>query len=559
MLLESNRLHQKIKRLKEELAREKELRKEAERQLKICKESELSNDIVQRIDSLEITEPTNIGLVIGFSISEELHRSEGNGNISKCIANRIPEATGNLNETRQNMICAGEEATNLFNTLSKIITEENTTEIRKIYKEYFEWSKSYECFSPSINKNEQHSEKFISLCEELYYRETKVCSQEAWNIYQKLFINLPSFNFLPDIWIFDIIDRFVFKYQCTALTTQDENWNKNAVINHLNGILTQPSAKLRCSAFLGLLKIYIFVEENSSILELLNDFEIENFSELDYDVQIRELYKIGFAYLLAGKCSEASNCFMALLETLKNNSVDENTKGTITKYNEDVMRCLAFSTFHSSKIKRNVPKPIVSTIENTYTIDIEDWKDGKIESFWNFFFECSPYICRQEPSSREWKAQNLKNIKFCLQNVTRWKPMRNLKGLLKMCDVLEMIPKSIMPMTTDSDIRFFCDNNNGLLRLVNSKSSGIEKVLQDFPNIHQKETLTLLIMQYHKILRKHKSEEKVLAFGRKFVNVLKKIGHSGAINVDDAMCYIREVSKISMEAANKLVEDQYKF
>ncbi|UMM20979.1 hypothetical protein L5515_016026 [Caenorhabditis briggsae] len=559
MLIESNRLHQKIKRLKDELARERELRKEAERQLKICKESELSSDIVQRIHNLEITEPTNIGLVIGFSIFEELPRSEENGNRSTCITKKIPEATENLNETRKNMICAGEEATNLFNKLSKIITEENTTEIRKFYKEYFERSKSYECFSSLRNTNEQHTEKFISLCEELYYRETKVCSQEAWNIYQKLFLNLPSFNFFPDIWIFDIIDRFVFKYQYTALTTQDENWNKNAVIIHLTWILTQPSTKFRCSAFLGLLKIYIFVEDNSAILELLNDFEIEYFFGLDFDVQIRELYKIAFAYLLVGKCSEASNCFMALLESLKNILMDENTKETATKYNEDVMRCLAFSTFSNSKSRRNVPKPIVSTIENTYKTDIEDWKDGKIERFWNFFFECSPYICRQEPSSREWKAQNLKNIKFCLKNVTRWKPMRNLKGLLKMCDVLEMIPKSIMPMTTDSDIRFFCDNNNGLLRLVNSKSSGIEKVLQDFPNIHQKETLTLLIMQYHKILRKQKSEEKVLAFGRKFVNVLKKIGYSGSINVDDAMCYIREVSKISMEAANKLVEDQYKF
>ncbi|PIC49866.1 hypothetical protein B9Z55_008331 [Caenorhabditis nigoni] len=559
MLIESNRLHQKIKRLKEELAREKELRKEAERQLKICKESELSSDIVQRIHSLEITEPTNIGLVIGYSISEELPRIEENGNRTACITNRIPEATENLNETRKRMTCAEEEVTNLFNKLSKIITEEKTTEIRKFYKEYFEWSKSYECFSRLRNKNEQHSEKFILLCEELYYRETKVCSQEAWNIYQKLFLNLPSFNFLPDIWIFDIIDRFVFKYQYTFLTIQDENWNKNAVINHLTWILTQPSAKFRCSAFLGLLKIYIFVEDNSAILELLNDFEIEHFSELDFDVQIGQLYEIGFAYLLAGKRSEASNCFMALLENRKNTSMDENTKGTATKYNEYAMRCLAFSTFSNSKIGRNVPKPIVSTIEKTYKTDIEDWKEGKIESFWNFFFECSPYICRQEPSSREWKAQNLKNIKFSLQTVTRWKPMRNLKGLLKMCDVLEMIPKSIMPMTTDSDIRFFCDNNNGLLRLVNSKSSGIEKVLQDFPNIQQKETLTLLIMQYHKILRKQKSEEKVLAFGRKFVNVLKRIGYSGTINVDDAMCYIREVSKISMDAANKLVEDQYTF
>ena len=63
-------------------------------------------------------------------------------------------------------------------------------------------------------------------------------------------------------------------------------------------------------------------------------------------------------------------------------------------------------------------------------------------------------------------------------------------------------------------------------------------------------------MQYHKILRKQRHEERILAFGRKFVNVLKVIGYSGRINVEDAMSYIREVSKISMEAANKLVEDQ---
>ena len=39
MIIEANRLQQKIKRLKEELTRERELRKEAERLLKIFKDS----------------------------------------------------------------------------------------------------------------------------------------------------------------------------------------------------------------------------------------------------------------------------------------------------------------------------------------------------------------------------------------------------------------------------------------------------------------------------------------------------------------------------------------
>lgn len=538
MIIESNRLHQKIKRLKEELAKEKELRKEAEKQWKMLKES-VATSTGGRSQVLEMTEPTNIGLVIRTPIIDSASKDE------HLPRNTLPAFT----KLADTSFHKSEGVSKLLTKLAKMIEEQRKAEIGACYKDlHCNFPiKSIETWKNAEPKNLL----FQMLCQELFHRQGNGNPEESWRSYQELFSALPSHLFLPDVWMYDIIKEFVLRFQnesnCSATP-----WNKDSVVGSLTTLFSNLSS-LQSLSLIGLLQLYSFLEDHSAISEVLSRLDVVKAQELDREVFIKISYEIGFAYLMAPKCLEASKYFLEVLSQLKDMKEEK-----FLSYIKKAQKCLAFCVSNNAKIHKSIPKCIASVIESTYKLDIEEWKDGKIETFWRFFSECSPYIC--ELSTPECKAQNLKNIKFCLQRVTTWKPMRNLKGLLRIRDILpfEVVPKSIMPVTTESDIMFFCNNNNGLLRLVNSKSSGIEKVLRDFPNIHMKETLTLLIMQYHKILRKQKSEEKVLAFGRKFVNVLKAIGFTGNINVEDAICYIREVSKITMEAANKLVEDHYK-
>lgn len=522
MIIESNRLHQKIKRLKEELAKEKELRKEAEKQLKMLKDSVATSSQI-----LEITEPTNIGLVIMTPILD---------GVSKC--EYLPS---------QEDVQVSEEMSKCLTTVAKMIEEQRKSEIEACYKDLHKERCEFSIDSIE-NLRKPKNLLFQMLCQELVHRQKDICDPEkSWRNYQELFSALPSHLFLPEIWVYDIIKEFVLRFQNCSSTP----WNKDSVIGILTLLLSNQSS-LRYSSLVGLLQLYTFLEDHSAISVLLNSIDAKP-QDLEQEVFTKSSYEIGFAYLVSGKFLEASSYFLEVLDQLKTTE-DE----SVSSYTKKTQKCLAYCISNNAKIQKSIPKSTIATIENTYKLDIEEWKDGKIEAFWSFFSECSPYICNRGPSR---KTQNLKSIEYCLQKVTAWKPMRNLKGLLRICNILplEDVPKSIMPMTTESDIMFFCDNNNALLRLVNSKSSGIEKVLRDFPNIQKKETLTLLIMQYHKILRKQKSEEKVLAFGRKFVSVLKAIGSTGKVNVEDAICYIREVSKISMEAANKLVEDHCQF
>ncbi|KAF1768169.1 hypothetical protein GCK72_008131 [Caenorhabditis remanei] len=443
---------------------------------------------------------------------------------------------------------------------SKTFTEENAPEIRKCYKEYLKLSASNEIsLDFEAVKEVIGSKDFLCLYKELINRNAPPDPVESWKIYQEVFIRLRS---LPDIWVWDILHEFSYNYQNFSSLPAQHNWKKETVFKIFEPFYSDLS-KFGYFAYIGLLKMLIFEEDHQEISRVLTEgFQRFQIKELDPEVFIKSTYELGFAYLVAGKCTEASNCFLDVLSCLKQFSKEDiEDEKILATYTQHCQKCLSFCLVNNSKLKKTFPKTTVSSIESDHLTVMDEWKDGKIEAFWSFFSECSPYSTTRSSTNLiepNCKAHNLKCVKFCLQRVTIWKPLRNLKGLLKVCEVLELgeVPKSILPVPTESDIKFFCDNNNGLLRLVNSKSSGIEKVLQEFKNIHQKETLTLLIMQYHKILRKQRHEERILAFGRKFVNVLKVIGYSGRINVEDAMSYIREVSKISMEAANKLVEDQ---
>uniref|UniRef100_A0A1I7TG39 Nuclear pore complex protein Nup85 n=1 Tax=Caenorhabditis tropicalis TaxID=1561998 RepID=A0A1I7TG39_9PELO len=547
MLIESNRLHQKIKRLKEELTREKEMRREAEKQLRLLHEAIAST---HKNQVLEMTIPDNIAVEI---ISESSNATRVDEKVTECR----PE-TGLQSETNSQMISKTMEFLQHF---SKSLLDQNESEIYKCYDDYKKNISTW-CWPDTLEKIDGSTNSIVTaLFQELYQRtsSTAVPYSKLWSIYMELFSDKILSNHLPDVWIYDIFNAFVYKFQDFNSSEPWGNWRKELIVETLEKFISNSHNKESTigeySAVTALLRLYIFFEDSQNISKLACQLSanMEAIQKLPAEVSTKINYEIGFALLLSGKSMDAVLVFLKILDAVAQ-CLTEEKEVSLVKSN--TKRCIAFCISSNSKIRKSITKNTVSIIEKPFKKDIEDWKDGQVEAYWNFFSMCSPYIIRQ--NSSQWKNQNFKSVRFCLQKVTMWKPLRYLKGMLKVVEVLpfEAIPKSIIPVTSDSDIRYFCNNNNGLKRLVNAKCSAIERVLEDFPNIQRKETLNYLIMQYHKILLKHKNEDKILAFGRKFVNVLKSIGLSGKVNVEEAMCYIREVAKISMEEANKIVEDQ---
>lgn len=572
MLVESNRLHQKIKKLKEDLAREKELRREAEKQLKIFKES-LTFRENQRDKSfaLEITEPTNIAV---FIRTEPRNNSKVQSLTGTTMKNGINNGVGAVMKNEENLTEHIEKSKNykklmdFLSYFSKTVSNKDAMRTALLYKEYKSKFLNKGCLTlDTLDKIADTN--FISLLFKELSLRFKDESPMSWSIYREL-LSTPELVNLPDIWIMDIMQEFVYKYQTQLFDSShaenNDEWDKNSVINILTAFLRNfanekedNNSNFGCLAITQLIQIYISSENIENVAEMVSQFVSNKvgIKIADAEVMMKVNYEIGFSLLLLGKFSDAVQFFLDTIPLVK--KVSEDGKNEMSFITQNTERCIGFCLSSNAKIKKTIPKNIVAGTESVYQKCMEEWKDGKVESFWKFFADCSPYISRRELSPNSgWKGQNFKHIKFCLQRVTTWKPLKNLKGLLKVMKVIpfSVVPKSILPVTTESDIKFFCDNNNGLNRLVNCKSSAIDRVMEDFPNIHRKETLALLIMQYHKILQKQRTEDRILGFGRKFMSILNAIRCSEKINVDDVICYIREVSKISMDEANQFVESQ---
>lgn len=576
MLIESNRLHQKIKKLKEDLAKEKELRREAEKQLKIFKEA-FSLDQIQRNgnSTLEITDPTNIAV---FVRAEQSNNSKAQRSTMENArkANDAFNSEGELTEyvereTEESRKMQNKELMEFMRHFSNTISNEKAMETALLYKEYKRKFSNNDCLTLDTVFKMVDTNTISLLFKELIirFKSDAKHTDDSWAIYRELF-SVSSLLNIPDIWILDIMEEFVYKFQTHLFNfSHDDNqnkWDTSSVINTLTSFLPNFAIEISdktfscsCLAITQLIRIYIALENHQNVSNMVSHLVSNKVrvKTMDTEVIIRINYEIGFSLLVLGKFSDAVQFFLDNLTCLKKLSQDGKNEMSFIKQNTG--RCIGFCISSNPKVKKTMPKNIVAEIASVHQKCIEEWKDGKVESFWKFFAECSPYISRRESSPTSgWKEQSFKHVKFCLQRVTMWKPLKNLKGLFKVMKVIPfaVVPMSILPVTTGSDIQFFCDNNNGLNRLVNSKSSAIDRVLEDFPNIHRKETLTLLIMQYHKILLKQKNEDKLLTFGRKFMSVLKAINNSEKIDVDDVVCYMREVSKISMDEANQFVESQ---
>ncbi|CCD62821.2 TPR_REGION domain-containing protein [Caenorhabditis elegans] len=542
----TNRLHQKIKKLKEDLAREKELRKEAERQLKVL--------LDKQTGSLEITKPENIGLFI--TPEPQTSRRPIKDNSAKPANSKTMSELPTPNEDTK----ATDIVLEYLAHFSKMIAENNLLEIQNCYYDRLETVQKQ--LPPSFTWPDEitvrksispENQDFMVLYKELKYRRLNAEARQNKDMlenYQSIFSILPGKLNLPDYWILDIMEEYVFQIQTSIISTESVS-NKDAALNTLISLASQPEANLKTLSLLGLIRMHIFLQDHQSTSQILDQMppEIQG-----TETMIRVTYQIGFAYLIIGRFAESVDRFLKVLSS----SVEQ-----AEKFKINALPCIAYCISNSSK-ELEIPSEISKHVESTYPNQMKDWKEAKIETFLSFFAECSsfiPQLPRNNKLSLHWKSQNLKSMVFYLQRVTTWKPLRNLKGLLKICPVLPLEARatSLLPVSTSSDIDYFCQYDSFLNRLVTVKPSKLTKIFQDFPDANRQKTLVFLIMKYHKILqtvqKSAKIDEKIADFGRKFIGVLGKAHKNLKIDQEDAMCYMREVAKISMDDANRFVEN----
>ncbi|EGT52726.1 hypothetical protein CAEBREN_00028 [Caenorhabditis brenneri] len=377
----------------------------------------------------------------------------GEGKVMKC-----GEETTEESQQIQN-----EELMEFLRNFSNIISNQNAMETALLYKEYKRKFLRGSCFSLDIVNKIADTDVISLLFNELMIRFKKDAnhSDESWAIYQEI-LSVSNLRNLPDIWILDIMQEFVYIYQTHLFNFShvDNNgkWDTSSVINTLTSLLpnfvdetSDKSFSCSCLAITQLIRIYMTLENHQNVSKMVSHLVSNKVrvKTMDTEVMIRMNYEIGFSLLVLGKFSDAVNLFLDSLSSLKKLSQEEKSEMSFIKQSTE--KCIGFCISSNSKIGKAMPKNTVAEIASIHQKSIEEWKDGKVESFWKFFAECSPYISgRESSSSSGWKAHNFKHIKFCLQRVTMWKPLKNLKGLFKVMEVIPfaVVPKSILPVVT---------------------------------------------------------------------------------------------------------------
>lgn len=100
-------------------------------------------------------------------------------------------------------------------------------------------------------------------------------------------------------------------FQTSIISTESVS-NKDAALNTLISLASQPEANLKTLSLLGLIRMHIFLQDHQSTSQILDQMppEIQG-----TETMIRVTYQIGFAYLIIGRFAESVDRFLKVLSS----------------------------------------------------------------------------------------------------------------------------------------------------------------------------------------------------------------------------------------------------
>uniref|UniRef100_U5EXC6 Eukaryotic translation initiation factor 3 subunit L n=1 Tax=Corethrella appendiculata TaxID=1370023 RepID=U5EXC6_9DIPT len=343
----------------------------------------------------------------------------------------------------------------------RVINEGAVYEIQNLYENTFpKLSEQYFEKKAWPNENEvsslvENDNVFLILYKELYYRHIHARIQGGPALEQRLasFYNYCNFfNYilpsekpvnleLPDIWLWELVDEFVYQFQNFAqyrarLTdkTEDEMdmllnnnskaWNILCILNVLHSLVTMSNIKQQLEvaaaggnpdsvagefgrqsfykmlgyfSLVGLLRVHSLLGDYHQAIKVLEPIEIHKKSQYSHipACQISTSYYVGFAYMMMRRYSDAIRTFSSILlyiqRTKQLYSSRSYQNDQINKQTDQMYHLLAIClVLHPQCIDESIQQVLR---EKNYHDNMYKMQCGDLEVFRNFFvFACPKFV-----------------------------------------------------------------------------------------------------------------------------------------------------------------------
>ncbi|CAC5402174.1 EIF3L [Mytilus coruscus] len=354
---------------------------------------------------------------------------------------------------------------NFLMVFQKAINDQNLYEIQNAYENGFNkltdrffktspWPES-EIIAPIV----QNDHTFLVLYKELYYRHIYARVQTGPTLEQMFesyynYCNL--FNFilnaegpvhleLPNQWLWDIIDEFIYQFQCFSIhrskigkKSEDEInvlrghpkiWNVHSVLNVLHSLVEKSSINRQLEVYtsggdpesvagefgqhslykmlgyfslIGLLRLHSLLGDYYQALKVLEsiDFNKKNMYSRVPACQITTFYYVGFCYMMMRRYQDAirtlSNVLLYIQRTKQMFQSRAQLYDQITKMNDKMYTLLAIClVLHPMRIDESVH----SQLREKFADKMLRMQKGDIEEFTsNFSFACPKFLSPVPPN-----------------------------------------------------------------------------------------------------------------------------------------------------------------
>eukprot|EP00298_Acanthocystis_sp_HF-20_P008528 c17729_g1_i1.p1 GENE.c17729_g1_i1~~c17729_g1_i1.p1 ORF type:complete len:531 (+),score=157.51 c17729_g1_i1:27-1595(+) len=347
----------------------------------------------------------------------------------------------------------------------------------------------------------------LMLYKELYYRHiysklqpTAANRFESWANYVKLFnYILDSSNpvplQLPNTWIWDTIDEFIYQFQSfhqyrTKVTSKSQDevallleypnvWSVTDVIGYLERFISKSKvlsedhndpfksslfyATLGYFSMVGLARVHTLLGDYYQALHMIDPIDLGRGSILTRTVacHITIFYYLGFCYLMTRRYVDAVKTFQTILifisraKTLQNRFYQSEQ---ILKKNEQMCALLAICL---ALCPQTVEESLHIYIKEKYSDKIQRMQHGDRDTFIELFgYSCPKFITPTIPDfknlipNHDYNQEALRlQLKVFLEDVVQQAHLPSLRSLLKLYTTIEISKVAKFMDLEESELR----------------------------------------------------------------------------------------------------------
>ena len=399
-----------------------------------------------------------------------------------------------------------DQVRNFIVDLHKAIIDRNVYEIQNFYENGFnKITEAYFKHTPWPDENQvkgiinftddvQSDINFIILYKDLYFRHVYArCQNITTDQRLKSFFNYCElFNYilrtdqpvsldLPNQWLWDIIDEFIYQFQSftffkakqlsdpsKALSPEDlENinkpsiWNVHAVLNVLYSLVEKSNINEQLKEFnngrnpdevagefgrhifykmlgyfslIGLLRLHSILGDHYLAIKVLENIDLNRQQLQSMAIsrvlacQVTTFYYVGFAYMMMRRYSDAIRTYSNILVYLQRTKPIYNYRTfqieLIEKQTDQIYKLLAIClALHPQRIDESILSQLNEKMHDSYI----KLQSGEIKEFENIFRQACPKIISFMPGNKSYKH----HITIFLEEVEQQHKLLEIRSFLK--------------------------------------------------------------------------------------------------------------------------------